>query len=192
MKFVKTLLALAAIGAVFSAQADSKSTSGAAGTALSADAHLDFRVVIPRVLFLRVGTGGPAFADNVAVDRMDFNLGTTDTLTPGNQVLGVNNAGGPLTVQVVGNGGNVQFSAVGSGTGLIDGTSSDVIPWAEILPSSSNVSLPHPGIGGGVSTLTATNRVFNSSATWSFNYANLASRGEGQYNGRVTYTAALP
>jgi hypothetical protein len=194
MKLIKTLVAMAALGALFSAHADSNLQTGAASQSPGAVAHLDFRVTVPKVLFLRVGTGGPGYVNNGAVDRMDFTLATADIVAPGTPVAGVKSTPGSLTVDVVGNGGNVSFTAAGAGTGLVHSTvPSNIIPWAQIAPLSSNVLLPHPAISGAASTLTASaNRVFNQTATWSFDYANAVQVGDGQYDGTVTYTAALP
>jgi hypothetical protein len=194
MKLIKTLVAVAALGALFSAHADSNLQTGAASQSPGAVAHLDFRVTVPKVLFLRVGTGGPGYVNNAAVDRMDFTLTMAEIVAPGTLVAGVKNTIGSLTVDLVGNGGNVSFTAAGAGTGLVHSTvPTDIIPWSQIAPASSNPTLPHPAISGTASTLTASaNRVFNQTATWSFNYANAVQVGDGQYDGTVTYTAALP
>jgi hypothetical protein len=193
MKFAKHLFALAAVSAAFAAHAESDINTGAAA-ALPAVARLDFRIVVPRMIFLSVGTG-TNFADNTTVDRVDFNLTAAD-VGSGVAVAGAlgTGAGYPVPVRVLGNGGNITLTANGVAGGLTNGV--QTVPWTQITGTSSSLALPNPAIGNGVagaaSTLTATAGVVNQSATWSFSYANSAAVAAGTYNGRVTYTAALP
>src|SRR3546814_15948669 len=66
----KTLLATAALAVMpMAANAESDYVSGTG----SASADLDFQTIIPRILFLRVGTG-TGFADNGAIDLISFNV----------------------------------------------------------------------------------------------------------------------
>jgi hypothetical protein len=193
MKFAKKLLALAVIGAAFSAHAESDINSVSA-VVQNAVAKLDFRIVVPRIIFLSVGTT-TNFADNTTVDRVDFNLAATDvgSTTAVAGALGTG-LGYPVPVRVLGNGGNVTLTANGVSGGLTNGT--QTVPWTQITGTSSNASLPNPAIGNGVagtaSTLTAVAGVVNQSANWSFSYANSNPVAAGTYNGQVTYTAALP
>lgn len=198
MTFAKHLLVAALAASAVAAQANSDINSGTAGTALTATANLDFRVVVPRVLFLRVGSGTD-FADNAAaIDRVDFNLTATDVITAlGGGSTTVAGAGGvgthPVALRVLGNGGNVSLSANGTAGGLSNGTAAENIPWSRI---SATGATPHPAIGNGVAgaaqTLTATHKVVNVNSTWTFSYANSAAQAEGTYNGSVVYTASLP
>jgi hypothetical protein len=196
MKFAKLLVALTAVGALSMAHAESDINTGAAA-GLSAVAKLDFRIVVPRIIFLRVGTG-VNFADALAganIDRVDFNLLPAD-IGSGLAVAGAAGTGPyPVAVRVLGNGGNISFTALGTAGGLSNGV--QTIAWTEIAPTSSNVAgLPHPAIGNGVAgattTLPATANVVNQSANWTFSYNNTAAMAAGTYNGSVTYTAALP
>ena len=185
MKFAKQLIALAAVAAAFSAQAESDINTGTA--ALSAIARLDFRVIVPKVLFLQVGTG-TAFNDVTTVDRVDFTL-TAAQATSAAAVPGVS-TGGTINARVLGNGGNVTFGAVGTVGGLTNGT--QTIPWSQIVPAVTGGTLVHPAISGASSVLTAVANVVNQSTTYSFNYSNTSAVAAGTYNGQVTYTAALP
>src|SRR3546814_10444036 len=66
----KTLLATAALAVMpMAANAESQYVDGSG----SASADLDFQIIIPRILFLRVGTGTD-FADNGAIDLISFNV----------------------------------------------------------------------------------------------------------------------
>lgn len=176
--------------AALAAQAESDVNSGA-GPALSAVARLDFRVTVPRILFLRIGRG-TNFADNTRVDRVTFgviaaNVGSAIPVT------GVGSAG-PVVARVLGNGGNISFSARGVVGGLAKGTRR--IPWSQIVSSTSGGTLPHPAIGNGVagaaSALTAVAGLVDQTSTWTFQYSNSTPVEFGTYNGRVTYTASMP
>jgi hypothetical protein len=187
MKLMKTLIAVAALSAGLAAHAESNVNTGATA-GLAASAKLDLRVVVPRVIFLQVGTG-TLMTNVTTVDVVTFTLGTTD--------IGANNTiagGSTVSARVLGNGGNVSLTASGVTGGPTNGTTA--IAWSKFTPSSNNASLPHPAIGNGVagaaSTLTAVAGVVNQTATWSFNYNNDTVLENGNYTGRVTYTAALP
>jgi hypothetical protein len=196
MKLAKLLVALVAVGTVSVAHAESDINTGAAA-GLSAVAKLDFRIVVPRMIFLKVGTG-VLFADALGAantDRVDFNLTPAD-IASGAAIAGAAGVGPyPVAVRVVGNGGNISFTASGTAGGLTNGV--QTVPWSDITPTSSNVAgLPHPAIGNGVpgavTSLAATANVVNQSANWTFSYSNLTAIAAGSYNGQVTYTAALP
>lgn len=179
---------VAALGLAPAAHAESDINSGTvAGLAASAD--LNFRVRVPRMIFLRVGTG-TNFADNATIQRVTFAVSGAN-VGSGVAVNGTPAAG--ITAQVFSNGGNVNFTARGVLNGLAKGTRR--IPWTEIVPTATG-SLPHPVIGNGVagapSVLAATNGVVNQTATYRFSYSNSTAMEFGTYNGRVTYTAALP
>jgi hypothetical protein len=192
MKFAKQALVATLIGiASLSAQAESDINLATTNPA-SANARLDFRVVVPRVLFLRVGTGAN-FADALGgtnIDRVDFNVPDVDVA---NNVTIAGQAGqGPYGVaaRVFSNGGSVNFSAAGSLGGLISGARS--IAWSRITPVTAG-ALTHPTIDAAPATLAASAAgVVNQAATWTFNYGHQDTVGAGTYNGQVTYTATLP
>jgi hypothetical protein len=185
------LVVLAGLGAVFTAQAESGLTASAAAGA-SASARLDFRVTVPKVIFVSVGTAS-AMAANPTIDRVDFNVPAGD-VGSGNPTAASSGTGAyPVVARVVSNEASVSFTANGSLGGLTNGVQS--IPWSQIVPVAGG-SLPHPAIGDGAagapSNLTATGGVVDRSATWNFSYRNSAPLAAGNYGGQVVYTASLP
>jgi hypothetical protein len=192
MKFAKHLLALAVLGAALSAQAASDINTVSAANQ-TATANLAFRITIPRIIFLAVGTS-TLFADLATVDRVDFSLTPAQVATPGN-VLGVS-TGGTVNARVFGNGGAINFSANGTLNGLAPLVAGPAnVAWSEIAPTSVG-TLAHPAIGNGVaganSPLAAVGGVVNQTAVWTFNYANASAIAAGEYNGTVVYTAVMP
>ena len=185
MKFAKQLIALAAVAAAFAAHAESNITTGAGG--LTATARLDFRVIVPKVLFLQVGTG-TAFTANPVVDRVDFSLSAVEA-TSGLPKAGTS-TGGTINARVLGNGGNVSFGALGSGTGLTN-AGWPISPWTQIVPTATGGTLIHPVIGAAPTSLTAAAGVVNSSTVYSFNYSNSSVVAAGTYDGQVIYTASV-
>ncbi len=179
----------ATLGGASSAHAESDITSAAAG-AISASARLDFRITVPKIIFLQVGTG-TAFSDVGTIDRVDMTL-TNANVTSGGAVA----AAAGVTARVLGNGGAVSLNANGTAGGLSNG-SGQSIAWTQVTSATSNAGLPHPVIGNGAigatSTLPATLGVVNQTATWTFGFSNsLGTIAAGTYNGQVVYTAALP
>lgn len=167
----------------------------------NAVARLDFRVVVPRVLFLGVGTGANAAnpATNASVDTVTFdyttNPGAVGTAGAAAGVI----TGNVVPVRVIGNNGQVTLAA--STTGALTSADSDTIPWSEITATSNAVELPSPVIpatGAGTAsnvTLSSGTKITNRTANWTFSYANSTIVAPGTYgttNGRVTYTAAMP
>ena len=161
--------------------------------ALAASARLNFRITIPRVIFLRVGSGTD-FASNTTVDAVDFNVPEN---TSGSGVAVAGQSSTAITARVVGNGNNISFSAAGSVGGLTpSSTGAPAVPWTQIVAASGAGSLPHPAIGNGTagvaSSLVASGGVVDQSSTWSFSYRNTTALPAGTYSGQVIYTAALP
>ena len=192
MKFIKTLVAVAAVAAAFSAQAESNIVTAATGT-LTANAKLDYRITVPRILFLRVGTSA-GFVDasgGLNLDRVDFILTPADvsSAVPKAGVSGQGAYG--VTARVLGNGGVVNFSAAGSGTGLT-GVGLPVVPWTQIAPVATGGTLVHPVINALAIALPAVGGVVNQNTVYTFNYTNTATLPAGTYNGQVTYTAVMP
>jgi hypothetical protein len=180
----------------------------AAGTAT---ARLDFQIVIPKILFLQVGTG-TLLANNTSVDRIIFDMSTTpgvignaaqQTATSGGDV-----SPGVVTAKVIGNnftGGAVNLVA-STGGALSDGAG-DTISWSEIaITTAGGATLAHPGTpnlsdaGTTTVSLTPVNKVINQTGQWTFKYKNTNVPAAGTYgatgaaptNGRVTYTIAMP
>ena len=193
--FVQTAVALA-MAAPLLASAESQLTIGAG----SANARLDFRVIVPRVLFLGVGTGAAAAipANNTTVDTVTFDYsGNPAALGTGAAANAI--TGNVVPVRVIGNNGQITLTA--NTTGALTNATADTIAWSEISATSSLAALPSPVIpntGGGAAsnvTLSSGTKITDRSANWTFSYANSAVVAPGTYgttNGRVTYTAAMP
>jgi hypothetical protein len=177
------VLSVASLG-LLATTASAESNFDATGPAYSANARLDFRVTIPQFISFRVGTAG------ATVDLVHFDMTSTPAnVGNGTDVARTNAGGAAIPVALISNGGNATVAAVGSGTGLTDGT--NTIAWTEIDGSSDNALLGVPAVGGSVA-LTATAGVINRTANWTFTYDNTNVVGAGVYNGQVTYTASNP
>ena len=190
---LKSTLALA-LAAPLLASAESQLITGAG----SAVARLDFRVVVPRVLFLGVGTGAGGLTNNTTIDTVTFDY-TSNPAAVGTGAAAGAITGNVVPVRVVGNNGQVSLTAATTGA-LTNGTA-DTIPWSEITATSSLPALPSPvipatGTGAGSNvTLSSGTKITDRSANWTFSYANNAVVAPGTYgttNGRVTYTASMP
>lgn len=199
--FKATLLATALLaGLPLAAQAESQFVTGAG--ALTANAKLDFQVVIPKVLFLQVGTGTNV-ANNAAIDMITF---TVPAASVGNSTAvagtgGTTGASG-VTARLLGNGGDITLKA--SSVGAMNNGAGDTLSFAQIASASNNALLPAPTLvdgaatAGSTATIVATNKVVNQTATWTYSYLNSVTPAAGTYggagvnNGRVTYTASMP
>lgn len=190
---LKSTLALA-LAAPLLASAESQLITGAG----SAVARLDFRVVVPRVLFLGVGTGAAGLANNTTIDTVTFDY-TSNPAAVGTGVAAGAITGNVVPVRVVGNNGQVSLTA--ATTGALTNATADTIPWSEITATSSLPALPSPvipatGTGAGSNvTLSSGTKITDRTANWTFSYANNAVVAPGTYgttNGRVTYTASMP
>jgi hypothetical protein len=201
---LNTAVALA-IAAPLGAHAESQFTTGA-GSPITATAHLDFQIIIPKVLFLQVGTG-TANATNATINQIAFTVpaanvgnGTAVAATAGSGDLG----NGVVTARVLGNNGTITFTsttlgALGNGAG-------DTISYAQISAAvavnTSATALAHPTlVDGATSTVTLTpavGKVMSRDAKWTYTYLNSAVVAPGTYGGvnannsRVTYTASMP
>lgn len=210
--FSKSLIAVATIAALATpllASAESSTQTGAG--ALSASAKVDFRITIPKVLFLRVGTGGLyGAAANTTVDLIDFTVpvanlgdGTPIAATAASGDL----ANGAVTALLRSNAGTVTLTA--NTLGALGNGSGDTIPWSEIGIANSNLvtpafanTFPHlaalPATGASANFApAAVAKVTNVGSTWTFSYKNTNTVPAGTYggvgvnNGRVTYTATV-
>lgn len=203
---VAAVVAIAA-GVPVLASAESATVTGAG--ALTTNAKLDFRVTIPKVLFLRVGTGGLfGAAADTSVDLIDFSVLAANV---GNGVA-VAGTGGDLTAGAVtallrSNAGVVTLTA--NTVGALTNATADTIPWSEIAIANSALvapafanTLPHPAAlplsGASASFAPApVAKVTNVGSTWTFTYKNTNTVPFGTYggtvllNGRVTYTASV-
>ena len=209
MKLRNALLAaLAATGLFGMAGGAMAASSFVTGTgALSASAAVDFQITVPKILFLRVGTGS-LYANDATVNLISFTVPTTG-VGNGTAVAASGTSGdlgnGVVTAVVRGNGGNVTFGVTTTGA-LSDGGSPAVtIDWNQIsttaAANTTATTLAAPTLTTGATTnitLTAVNKVVNQDAKWTYSYLNQNVVAAGTYGGvntnggRVTYTAALP
>jgi hypothetical protein len=178
------------------AQAESNLVVGTGAAA----ANLNFKVVIPRVLFLGVGTGAATtpMAINTTQNTLTFDYSTNGAAVGTTVAAGsiTNNgpvtAGGTFPVRVLGNGGQITLTATNLAN-LTSGT--DNIPFTEITATSSDATnLAVPAVSGGTSTpvISTGTKVTDRSANWTYAYANSTVAPAGTYNGTITYTATMP
>jgi hypothetical protein len=202
MKKLALVAALTAVFATpFAVQAESSFVTGATA---STTARLDFRVIIPRVLFLAVGTGaaGTGLAANTGIDQVTFDY-TTNAGAVGSGAAAGSIVGNVVPVRVVGNNGVIALTATTTGA-LTNGVAAENIPWSQISVSSSDATnLPSPVIpltGTGATsnvTVSSGTKVTNRTANWTYSYANSAVVPAGTYGtsvngGRIIYTATMP
>jgi len=200
--------------APFAVQAESNFVTSTG--ALSASAKLDFKVVVPKVLFLQVGAG-TNMADNTTVNKVSFDVPAA-SLGNSTAVAGTGGdlAGGGVTVRVLGNSGTVTLTNATTGQLSSGVAGNPTVPWTDIVVTPgaltstttgyTNAAIAHPpfnnAAGGGASatatTLTASAGLVRREGSWTFAYANTATLPAGTYgdtvgnNGRVTYTATAP
>jgi hypothetical protein len=188
--FLKSALALA-LATPLLASAESQLTIGGG----SAAANLDFRVVVPRVLFLAVGTGAASLADNDTIDTVTFDY-TTNPAAVGTGAAAGSITGNVVPVRVLGNDGVITLAS--TNTGALANANGDTIPWSEITAVSSDpANFDSPAPAGASVDLgpSAGTRITARTANWTFSYANTEVVAPGTYgttNGRVTYTATMP
>lgn len=202
-KLPTSLLAVALLaGAPLLAQAESQYSTGTA-TPLTASAKLDFQITIPKILFLRVGSGAD-YTTTATVNQIAFAVpaanvgnGTAVAATATSGDLG----NGEVTAKVVGNNGNITLGATALGA-LSNGAAGDTISYSQIATASDTAALPAPVLTDGASApLTiapSSGKVVNRSARWTYTYLNNNVVAPGVYGGvnannsRVTYTASMP
>ena len=197
----KPLVAALALALPVAANAESDFTTGAG--ALTANARVDFSIVIPKILYLRVGAGS-ALADNAAIDLISFtvpaaNLGDAVPIagTGGDLTAGV------VTARLIGNNGAVSLNV--STGGALANAAGDTIPYTQITTTvavlTSATALAAPALANGAGTaisIPATLGIVNRDARWTYGYANANVVPPGTYgatvanNGRATYTATMP
>ena len=187
--------------------AESNFTNPAASTS-TASGRLDFTVVVPSVLFFRIGTGGAVGVAGAVIDGLTFtvpatNIGDSTVITG----TGGDLTNGAVTVRVFSNfGSNVTLNSSVTAP-LTSGT--DTIPWSQIAVVATalgaatagftNAAITHPAFSattgaGTATTLTAASRLVRQEGKWTFSYSNTAVVPAGTYgapgtSGRVTYTA---
>ena len=191
---------LAALGMPMWAHAESNVQTGT-GT-LSATARLDFRVTVPKVLFLQVGTG-TMMATNTGINLIDFTVpaGSAGNGTPIAASAGGDVSPGVVTARVRGNNGTITL--VTSTTGALTNLAGDTLSFAQIGASAAAGATPSlfaaPALSNGSSSTAVPvtgGSITDRDALWTFSYLNAALVPPGTYggtatNGRVTYTATM-
>jgi hypothetical protein len=210
---IKALLAATAVTPLL-CQAESNLQTGA-GSPLTATAHVDFQITIPKFLFLRVGNGTGAINAAGVFSTAPATTGTIDPITwaPTPAQVGTGalaGAGGDLgggteTAIVVANNGSVTLTSTTAGA-LNDGAAGDTISYSQITTAANHnnsvVTLPAPTLvdagSGSVTINPAPGKVVAEDAKWTYSYSNVLVPPAGTYggvgvqNGRVTYTASVP
>jgi hypothetical protein len=214
MKHLSRKLALAlAVAAALPgvALAESDINTGT-GTPLTASARVDFRITIPKMVYLRVGTGVNLADAQTATDinLIDFNVpaanlgdATAISATAGSGDVG----NGTVTARLIGNNGTITLTANATGA-LSNGAAGDTISYSQIstataaIPASTAGLLTAPALSDATSTSSVApnigTKVVNRDARWTYTYLNSAVVAPGTYggvntqNGRVTYTASMP
>jgi hypothetical protein len=211
---VKGILAAVAALAPLASQAESNIITGN-GANLTATAHVDFVITIPKYVFLRVGTGSAyttigGLANDTTVDLITFTLtpaqvgNGTPVAATGGDVAGNT---GTETAALLSNAGSVTLNCSTVGA-LSDGAAGDTIPFTQITTAAATLTtatvLQAPTLANGACTAVTVNpplgsKVIKQDAKWTYSYANAAVVPGGTYggaggtnNGRVTYTAVLP
>jgi hypothetical protein len=195
---------LAAVSLPSATLADSTFTTGT-GTPITASAHLDFTIVIPKILYVRVGDGTP-MANNTTIDNIVYTVPAAN-VGDGAVVTGVGGdlTAGQVTAQVIGNNGTITFGS--TTTGPLNDGATDTISYTQInTVAAANGTVPtlaHPTLADGATTNETLTpnigaKVTNQAAKWTFTYLNAAIVPQGTYGGintqagRVTYTASMP
>jgi hypothetical protein len=208
---IRSLLGAASLTLPLIAFSESNVQSGAATLSPGATAHVDFSIVIPKILFLRVGTGsaytsGNALTSNPAIDLITFSP-TAAQVGSGTAVAGTGGdlTGGVETAAIVSNSGTVTLNATAAGA--LKDAAGDTISFSQITTTAgtltSGTALPAPVLTDTTSanvvlTVPPTTKVILQDAKWTFAYANSAVVPTGTYggvnlnNGRVVYTATMP
>jgi hypothetical protein len=202
-------LGAAALAVPLLATAESNLQVGGTTSNPGATAHVDFQIVIPKILYLRVGTGSSYTTGVLAADpTVDLITCTPPVGTLGNgtpvSCAGGDLTGGVETAAIVSNSGNVTLNATALGA-LNDG-GPDTIAFTQILTKATTLNSATPLPAPTLNNATSGNIVINAPATkvivqdaqWTYTYANSAVPPAGNYGGvginnsRIVYTATMP
>jgi hypothetical protein len=202
------IFSVVALAPVLSSAESTTITPAVVGSAPAA--RVDFTVLVPPVIYIRIGTGNAiAAANNTTTDSLNFtvpgaNVGDSSSIAG----TGGDLTAGAVTVRVFSNKGtNVSLNS--SVTGALSNGTGDSIPWSEINVASGALGAPTAGYTSGIThptfsattgsgtatTLAATGTLVRFEDKWTFTYKNTTTPVGGTYgssvanNGRVTYTA---
>jgi hypothetical protein len=197
---------LGALAVVQPAVAESNFQTGS-GT-VNATARLDFQITIPKVLYLRVGTGSAYPGTLASVGTVDLITFTVPAASVGSGTAiagtGGDLSGGVVTAAVIGNNGTITLNAAASGA--LSNGAGDSIDYTQIVTTPSTLTsataLAAPTLANGTSANVTisppSGKVVVRDARWTYSYANTVTPAAGTYggvnvnNGRVTYTASMP
>jgi hypothetical protein len=198
---LKLLAVAAAIASVAgAARAESNFQTGAG--ALTATTHLDFQIVVPKMIYLRVGAGVDR-TTVATVDMINFvvpaaNVGDNSVITGAGGDL----TGGVVTARVLANNGTVTLTT--ATPNQIKNAAGDLISYGQISLAvatlTSATAFTPPAMTDNTttsSTIAPTLNVVNRDAKWTFTYLNQNIVPAGTYGGvntnnsRVTYTASI-
>jgi hypothetical protein len=196
---VTALVAAAVVATAGSARAESFFVTGAG--ALSAPTHLDFQIVVPKMLYLRVGTGVDR-TSVVTVDQITFtvpaaNVGDASVIAG----TGGDLTGGAVTARVIANSGTVTVTT--TTPNQLKDLAGDLISYGQIAIAvatltSGTAFTPAVMTDNTITstTIAPTLNVVNQDAKWTFTYKNqnvvsAGTYGTSAFQGRVIYTASI-
>jgi hypothetical protein len=206
---IKALLAATAVAPVL-CFAESNVQTGAG--ALTATAHVDFQITIPKFVFLRVGTGtgtlAGGWANNATPDQITWSPAPNQVGTGVLPGAGGDLGTGTETAAVYANGnGNVTLSC--QTTGPLNDGAGDTISYGTITTTATVLTSATPlaacvlgdGTTNSVPPIAPVAKIVARDARWAYTYSNATLPPAGTYGGggagntgagRVTYTAAIP
>src|SRR3569832_1511141 len=185
-----------------------------ATTGSTAAAHVDVAVVVPAVLYLRVGPGSALNTNNATGDKLTFTVPAANVGNGAVVAAGVTDGdlgNGARTVRVYSNvGADVKLESAVAGP--LKSATGQTIPWTQISEAAAalasgatsgftNAAIAHPPFnataGGGATatptTLVAVNSLVMYEGQRTYSYANSTQVPSGTYgntvanNGRITY-----
>jgi hypothetical protein len=187
MKLMRTTLAAAIAAAAALPMASHAASSFDTTAPLSTTVPLNFNVVIPQFIFLRVGDAGA-----VPANTLVFSPTVDQMLTPSAvSATGGDVAGTDLTIIARGNAGNMTLGASNL-TQLTSGGNN--IPVSTLTRSNPTGLIPVPDFNSTVTLTAGGNGVFSQSGTWRYTWTNETNvvYPPGTYAGTVTYTLSAP
>jgi hypothetical protein len=164
----------------------------------AATARVDFSVIVPKFLSLRVGSTAGTI-DSISFTETAAQVGTNASVAGVGGDLGA----GQVTVQAQGNslGGAATLTyrttdgAGAARAALSDGT--NTMPWSTIKVASTG-SITHPaaladGSASAIAVATLSTGVFNTSANWTYSWQDGSTvYAASTYTGRVAYSLVQP
>lgn len=178
-----------------------------ASNGLQVSVALRHRIVIPQIIYFRIGSQSAAVAEvGFRLDTPALPIGSNESYAGGGTALGTGAvidaaSNGQLEVSVISNVSSLTLSYdLSDSQGLSDGLG-NYIPFDEIDVQTSDTGLPPPVLSNagaaGANSVTITGnlhagRVIQRQAIWQFRYRNTLIPTAGTYEGRVAYTLSSP